>query len=326
MKLSNIIEVEYESVTEKSKKDTVYNKKNAQAIIHLFQEWTLKTKEYMIIDDYERDQNALEETLSKIDYTAPEITQFCFALRNIDKETYSPFFAGFFLTALISADYVKTKTKEPYLLITEELPLLHCIGYALQGENIEIMGSVGNLLGTKMIEGNIHVQGSAGDYCGIEMNGGKIIVDNFVSNFCGDQMNDGEILIKKNANYLVGRGMNGGYIQIKEHSGTDLGHYNNGGTIVVCKNAGDDIGYGMKKGIIVIKGDTACRLGTNMHGGTIIVEGDAGKNIGEIIIPGEIETFSFTGRIYLDGTFSSLSQYSKKINIFHKGKKVERKR
>ncbi len=292
MNLRQTIETEYENLEQKVQTPLQVHSENENVLFQLFKNFhsnvqNESTNSLLMQSPFRTQPNNLKKKISQIDYNASDIFQLCYTLRTLENKKELEYTAGFFLTLLISEHYKKTKQVEPYLLVTEELPLMYELCSDLQGENVEIIGSAGKRLGAKIQKGNIHVQGSVLNNCGQEMSGGKITVDNCAGDYCGYEMIDGEIIIKKSAGNYAGKEMSGGYIRIEgsagDYAGEKMGNSiyfrqdffhkkNYGGTIVICGNSGMFAGYGMRHGLLVLKGYTRHNLGRNMEGGTIIVE------------------------------------------------------
>jgi len=316
MKLSESIAQEYSNLKEHTQSKIVSNPENVHILLDRFLDWFQKSRNRLFTSEFTRDKKNLEETLSKIEYSSSDIFTLCFAMREIT-DTYNFEKSGFFLTALISAHYAKTKQEEAYTIITEELPRIDHLFDNFQGGNVTVFGSIGNFCCLDMKEGNIHILGSTGSYCGVDMAGGSILISENTTDFLGKGISGGEIIVEKNVGRFAGKQMQRGYICIKGNAEHNMGELNGGGIIVVYGNTKSHAGDHMRKGVIVIKGDCDDAVGRKMDGGIIIVEGNAGKNAGEE---------ACFGKIYLDGTYDSIGERILQTKIYVKGKKLEIKK
>ncbi len=177
------------------------------------------------------------------------ITQFCMELSRYthEKELYNV--GGQFLSALINEHFERTKTKEKYFLITENLE-----------QNIDFLGLFG--------KANIEIKGNVGRNAGAHLAGGKITIYGNAWTNLGKEMSDGEIIL------------------FGDEKTKDKKIQNQ--KIVLLGNAGMNVGENMRGGKITINGTAGDSLGINMKSGTIIANGQVGHNIGHCMSGGEI--------------------------------------
>ncbi len=232
MKLTTILNSEYEKVEEKVDKKIFKNKsKKMYELIKLAQDWFFEAHSapnYRLMHYY------VIKKIKEISFTSDDITELCFYAQDFKKyDSYqhkptrvtfdydsNEEYIGLFLSALIFIDQEHSKKAKEYHLVTSEFEMnLHFIGMKNKRSTISVQGDVGDYLGKEMEGGKIIVQGNAERYVGDQMTNGEIYIQGNAGSLMGDCMTDGNIIIEKNAGDAIGNGMSGGKIWINGDMG-----------------------------------------------------------------------------------------------------------
>ncbi len=222
MKLNHLLNDEYSEIS--SHVETLIKKPDSSGvkkILDLYQRWYLPNYP----------ASATGQILDDAFFTRDDLLQFCMRLDAFqDHADFQN--TGAFLSILTNLHYEKTKTIEPYILLTNHL-------------KNKIMG-----LGTRNNGATIHILGDAEQGLCNNMTSGTVIVDGNVANFAAREMTSGKLIINGDCGSFACDRMYGGIFQA--HSVEDfLGHNLSFGKIYVQK-AGSYIGEGMIDGEIHI--------------------------------------------------------------------------
>ncbi len=226
MKLTTIIETEYESLYQTSKESDLFhnsaNKKNVKNLVDLFYTWK-KLHIHTISTSLVSHNAACHygiEMAEKLTYTKEDITQVCFEIDPF-KITNGQFLFSLFLGEIIQAHYAKIKEivpykkNEPYKIVTTQFDeLLDSFGYKNSGPTIEVFGNLGDNTANQMESGKIIIHGDTKDLTGFGMTGGSIIVEGDTRAFTGCEMHKGFIHVKGSTREFMGSSMTSGVIKI----------------------------------------------------------------------------------------------------------------
>ncbi len=263
MNLQNMLEKEYENVLAE---DTSILKTQETNEIYLL-------NKYLTWNEEEKNKGTVEQTFKTLfnlflndSFNRETITKISILKDPKGKDLSS--ICGFFYSALIYLDYQKTKTTEPYVLITTDKTILpERIGFANNGAKINVIGSAG--------------------LCAAQ------------------QMSAGELNISEDALHSIGIDMTGGTVSVKGNCEGMTGAFLKGGEIIIHGKSGEETGYGMNNGIITVFGSCADKLGRNMFNGRINVHGRINGTVGVNMRDGEIYAYKniphISDSIYADG-------------------------
>ncbi len=310
MNLTNTIETEYANITEIKKTEIEYDTKSVSELYNLFQKWFYDHKNIWHVVHDIFDRKIMKETYLKRDYTPQDITGLCLKMQDFSKE-YGFEYCGIFLTTLIENHFEKTKQKEPYLIITENLPPVEYLCEGLDGPNVIINGNVGQEFCSQLKNGKIILNGSCGEKVCQDMINGEVYINGSTKKFAGLHMQNGTLIVEGNTDERCGSETYGGYILIKGNTKDLVGVRKRGGTIVITGDSGYGTGWEMSGGLLVIKGNTEENIGGCMLKGTIIIEGNCKKQIG---------AYATGGTIIIDGEIESISNNTFQTKIIQKGK------
>ncbi len=219
MKLDEILNTEYSTVTEQKKQIIVQTESPLNKIMNSFARWLLYlTPEFKLSSQHdwfeiEKEYRGLKkifkkrfEKENKEIYTQKDITEFSLHMRTYNElEHYDH--SGLFLSALIQAHRDFTKTNEPYLFLLsqeERNNKMKYIGYELSHIHLNIRGSIGDFLGMYMKSGKIIVEGSTKDFTGCNKSGGVIHLLENCGDDLGKKQDGGNIIVEGNAGKNVG--------------------------------------------------------------------------------------------------------------------------
>ncbi len=219
MKLTNIINEEYENLTESeiqigktAKNETV---QEFMRLYHIWQE-NIKNMNSSLLFLKMYDEGM--QIVYNLSYTLQDITYFCFALKDLKKDTpqkLENIRLGFFISALVNTHYDKTKTTEEYTIITEFFPGYKShLCYKTNGAKVKIIGDVNNFCGQIMERGNIYIQGNAGVQLGEQISGGTIHLTGNAGMHAAIGLIDGRIIIEGNTGQDLAIHMRNGFVSV----------------------------------------------------------------------------------------------------------------
>ncbi len=271
MKLTNIIEENYEKIDPKKIDELILSKNGiTEKLLTLFSEESRKNHTLLDLNKINNLLGVLIRPLIQ-DITPEEITRISTCISAF-QETKESKITGFFLTKLINEHHEYAKKNIEYTLITSNFNTdVTGIGYQNRAR-IRVCGNGGNLLGHIMEEGSIHVEGNCIQSVGLYMHGGKISITGNVKSVVGAGMNNGEIHIFGNVEKNVGEQMRNGTITIQGNVTDLLAQKLECGTITVYGNAGKNIGKDMYGGTVELQG-TYEHISENYIAGQIFHQG-----------------------------------------------------
>ncbi len=222
MKLTTLIENEYETIEQQTAEKAVRPNTKNDSIIYAFKSWLklLHTKVYSRnpFFDYMHAEDKLKEFNPdysyNISYTPEDISSFCFYLEDFcTKENME--YSGMFISALINLHYRKHTFKGDYFLHVDPLPTtLDYLGKFTNGAAIYIKGNTGRFVGYEIKSGKITVEGNTLGSLGYRMTGGIIHILGNAESEVGREMKDGKIIVEKNTGKFTGERMQGGAVHI----------------------------------------------------------------------------------------------------------------
>ncbi len=262
MKLTELVEKEYESITPKY--DSVLQGSNKDTVNKLVKLWkeTIDEKFSLLIREgygISSQYNAFFKTLDilKPKYTIEDITGFCFA---ITEERRYLSYAGPFLSALINYHAPLNPSEKEYKIILDHIPYTFDNICYKNIANVRFIGEAGSHFCFQMTSGTVTAEGKVGRRSQLtggtgSLYGGKLILSGDVTGDIGSQMTDGEIIV--NGNVYQGDiavDMMGGKIILK-------GDF-------LPKGGTGEVGEGMTDGEVHIFGK-GWKLAPNIQGGTV---------------------------------------------------------
>lgn len=132
-----------------------------------------------------------------------------------------------------------------------------CVGEAMQGGTLTLVGDAGQRAGRAMAGGTLTVRGNAGHWAASGLRGGTLMITGDTGDFLGAP--------------LAG-----------ERAGMA------GGTVLVRGRAGDRAGDRLRRGLIVIEGDAGRAAASRLIAGTLVVCGQAGPCAGMLMRRGTL--------------------------------------
>ena len=310
MKLTEQIENEYGNVDSQEKKEINRDAINKK-IVSVYKDWLT----YLQTDTIVKQKGLLEmcPISSTIysqqieNYSPQDITSLSIQLEQFQKENLFCY-SGYFLTTLIMKDYQKTKRKEPYLIITENLDTsINHLCFQLNGPSVFIQGSTGKDTCERMHSGNVIITGNIGENSCNSMKGGIVTVQKDSENSLASHLKGGEIII---------------YGNVKNKISTQSCSSMKNGIITVKGNA-QNIGHCMLGGKIIVEGNVTGHIGNVMYDGEIIIHGNAehvgcGMRNGKIMVQGKIEMIGHNETFNINDKFCPRwgKIYEKDIQVF----------
>ncbi len=214
MKLTDVLEEEYETINQIAQPGELKNSFSKNAVDKIIQmyESILEKK-----PDVNQGNSMIKSRMNilKTHYSIEDITAFSQVLDEYTTHESFQEITGYFLTKIIMKHYKREQTQREYILVLNEtgsyFPYLGC---SLDGPNIVVLGNVGRELGKVMKSGSIRVIGNAKGLVGYEMTGGSIFIEGDAGDYVGTTMMGGRIEIKKNTGIDLGINMRNGEIHV----------------------------------------------------------------------------------------------------------------
>ncbi len=219
MKLTNIIETEYDTDWKNPrtelKTDTKLQKKILQIYFQAIASFETKMES---TEMYDKIIKKSKKALNSLSYTREDITQFSTELLS-HQDILRFYWSGIFISALIHIHHeeeIKKKiASSPYIIITEGYEKsFSYLGIKNSSANIYIQGNCNIRTGAYMNGGLVHIFGNTGNQTGYAITGGKIIVEGNTQNNLGEKNDGGYIHIKGNVGDKLGEKMQRGRIDI----------------------------------------------------------------------------------------------------------------
>ncbi len=238
------------------------------------------------------------ELLSKIHYSPAEVCAFSFQIekmlrRNTSQKINNESLLGLFFSALITANYTKTNTKDTYLLVVPKQKKLYSFLPHISCGNVRIKGDVGMSVLHEMSGGNVYIDGNCETWVAHSLSGGTVHIEGNVQSRIGEDMTGGTLFIAKNAGEEIGN-----HMQSK----------NKNTKITIAGNVTSGIGHYMEDGEINVRGTVMYFDPTRILGGIVRIKGKvenlmhAAGTLGEIHLynnSGETTIFSEDGKKHL---------------------------
>ncbi len=269
MKLSKLVETEYENIS--SEHIQILQCSNKNTIEELMRLWKETVDETLLLiktnhPRYEHlsSYNSFIERLqfSKPNYTAEDITGFCFAVDEKEKDYLS--YVGSFLSALINYHAEINPSEKEYQIILDHLDYTFDYLCYNNTANVRVIAEAGSFFCFQMTSGTVIAERKVGRRSQITggtgfLYGGKLILNGDVTGDIGSLMSGGEIIV--NGNVYKG----------------DIGSDMMGGEIIVNgdflpKGGTGEVGERMIDGKIHIFGK-GWTLAPNIHEGTVYRQG-----------------------------------------------------
>ncbi len=220
MKLTNILETEYQDITEKKSLDVKQDSSDT-VLMQAWKEWILKENfiDSIFVINNNSAYKSARDILKKRRYTQADITDSCFTI-NPSEERYGEYAFGTFISASIAEHYERAKQEQfgvdnYKIIIPPFFEKMYCIGFSNRDAKIEIFGNAGEHLGFCMKSGTIIVNGNVGDNTGWGMDRGKITIHGNAGEETGYYMCEGIIEIMGNTGRYSGFKRRGGTIIVK---------------------------------------------------------------------------------------------------------------
>ncbi len=280
MKITDIIENEYDALTEKKLAEIKQVPKSEiiSKLLKLYENFM----EIENSDTYGRYQelyvnyglsdnlnDVLRKTFPFHPWTAKDITEFCFALtpyQEVEEFEYS----GIFISELIHQHFADSQLKKGYYLKT----------------NVERKN-----FGERYFEKDIEKDDEQNIKKNIEKDLEKNI-ENPLNRKKIQEKNVKEIIVEDRTTYLIptehlhkkidylGYRLIGEIIIIQGEAGRNCCKEMHAGTVTVTENVGDMLCHQMKGGTVIVEGNTFAGAGWASQGGTLIVKGNAKAPLG----------------------------------------------
>ncbi len=149
------------------------------------------------------------KSLRRLCCSSDDIAKFSLGLKKYDSSVLL-FASGLFLSVLIN-----TSSEKSFEIITSHLNTkIICVGYKNE-KNVVVVGDLGDLTGSKQIDGTLRVKGCVDGYVGENMRNGQIIVEKNCTGSVGSELEGGEIFINGNVKGAIGSGSKGGKIYVE---------------------------------------------------------------------------------------------------------------
>ena len=291
MKLSEIMEKEYETLSQINQKDVLKKKDIVSHLLdvtrNLFEQLIRRSESWEIMEIYKSMNSYLKNKLQKAEEITPErITEFSVRLAELQNEILFEK-SGTILSALINFHYENTHYKEEYIIVTNHLE-----------KKVDYLAF--------NLKGNMRIRGDSHDFFAVEMEKGSIIVEGNVNEIMYHF--SGKIQVLGNALNRITTNDPDSLLIIEKDAHGSIGSWTKGRTIILKGNALEDVGFQMGAGDITIYGNVSRHVGFDMRGGKISV----GNGVN-----GSVSTQNRRGTITICGYAQDLEDNTKKYNLYN---------
>ncbi len=149
----------------------------------------------------------------------------------------------------------------PCLVFAGDLRRFDRVAERMDGGQLIVEGSVGDLLGAQMTAGSIAVLGDSGSFAACELAGGRIEIGGDTGDFAAaalpgsmDGMRGGTLIVRGDAGERFGDRMRRGTALVFGRAGAFAASRMVAGTIGIAGEVGEHLAYGMRRGSLVLPG------------------------------------------------------------------------
>jgi formylmethanofuran dehydrogenase subunit C len=149
----------------------------------------------------------------------------------------------------------------PCLVFSGDVRRFDRVGWNMDGGQLIVEGSVGDLAGGQMTAGSIVVAGDSGRFTACELAGGRIEIGGNAGDFAAaalpgdmDGMRGGTLIVRGDAGERFGDRMRRGTALVFGNAGAFAASRMVAGTIGIAGEVGEHLAYGMRRGSLVLPG------------------------------------------------------------------------